>query len=84
MDELQAYRDDHSDVAGNRRWTVDRQFRLALGLVLLVSLAGTFMREAAWLAPVSVIAVGLTVTALIDRCYAREAIARLPWNREAK
>ena len=42
------------------------------------------MRDAAWLAPVGVIAVGLTVTALIDRCYAREAIARLPWNREAK
>jgi len=27
---------------------------------------------------------GLTITAIIDRCYMRMAIAKLPWNRGKK
>jgi rhodanese-related sulfurtransferase len=61
-------------------WTVDRQFRLTLGILLLISLSGQFFLSPMFAAIAVIICLGLTITAIIDRCYLKIAIARLPWN----
>lgn len=63
-------------------WTVDRQFRLALGLLLGVFLVGHFIFNS----PLSLIVLlivftGLIYSAITDNCYLRMFIALLPWNR---
>ena len=66
-------------VAGS--WTLDRQLRLVLGMVLLSGLSAAILGFTAGLALIAVVGVGLTVTSIIDRCYLMMVIARLPWNR---
>lgn len=61
-------------------WTIDRQFRMTLGLLLAVFLLGYFS-GATWLLIIPIIlCVGLIITSIIDRCYLRMGIAMLPWN----
>ncbi len=63
-------------------WSVDRQFRLTLGLLLAVFLVGYSYGYEAFILLPTVLCTGLIFTALIDRCYLRMGIARLPWNRQ--
>ena len=65
------------------RWTVDRQFRLALGVLLTLGLTAYAAGYPGALAVPAVVAAGLTITALLDRCYFRALIARMPWNAVA-
>lgn len=65
----------------NSTWTVDRQFRLVLGLLLLIFLLGYHLLSNYFIIIPIILCSGLTITALIDRCYMRMAIAKLPWNR---
>ncbi|KAA3638890.1 MAG: rhodanese-like domain-containing protein [Bacteroidetes bacterium] len=63
-------------------WTVDRQFRLALGLLLGIFLIGNFIFHS----PLSLVVLlvvfsGLIYSAVTDNCYLRMFIALLPWNR---
>jgi len=62
-------------------WTLDRQLRLTLGVLLLVALLGAQLVSPWFLTIAGVVAVGLTFTAVIDRCYLKMIIANLPWNR---
>lgn len=60
-------------------WSVDRQFRFVLGILLAIFLAGYPFSPMFAIIPV-VLSLGLTVTAIIDKCYLRIGIVRLPWN----
>jgi rhodanese-related sulfurtransferase len=65
-------------------WSVDRQFRMTLGVLLAIFLGGYFL-SIQWLIAIPIIlATGLIFTSLIDRCYMRMGIAMLPWNRGKK
>ena len=64
-------------------WAVDRQFRLLLGLVLATAAGLLPVGATGGVAIIAVMATGLTFTSLIDRCFLREALGRLPWNRGA-
>jgi hypothetical protein len=78
---MQAYAEQQPHNPGiEGSWTVDRQFRLILGGLLLVALLGTVVGQSYLLALAFIIALGLTFTAIIDRCYFKMLIARLPWN----
>lgn len=63
-------------------WTIDRQFRLFIGMMMLISLAGFYLGVEYMLAINIIICLGLTITAIIDRCYLKMGIARLPWNQK--
>jgi len=62
-------------------WTVDRQFRMTLGVLLAVFLVLFYSGiSAAILIPI-ILATGLIITSIIDKCYMRIGIGMLPWNR---
>lgn len=83
--QMQAYSEQINQNPGiEGSWTVDRQFRLTLGVMLLISLSGMLTGMTFLLAIALIIAMGLTITAIIDRCYFKMLIARFPWNRKEK
>lgn len=62
-------------------WTVDRQFRMTIGVLLGIYLILYFLNiPLAFIIPL-ILCSGLIITSLIDRCYMRIGIAKLPWNR---
>lgn len=62
-------------------WSIDRQFRITLGLLLAIFLIlYSFGIYNALVIPI-ILCVGLIFTSIIDRCYMRMGIARLPWNK---
>lgn len=65
-------------------WSVDRQFRMILGLLLATFLGGFFAGIEGFVVIPMILATGLIVTSIIDRCYMRMGIALLPWNRGKK
>ena len=82
--QMQTYTEQHQKNPGiEGSWTVDRQFRLFLGILLFISLIGMITDLNGLLTIALIIALGLTITALIDRCYLKMLIARLPWNRRS-
>ena len=67
--------------ADTQSWTVDRQFRLVLGMALAVYLLLAFAGITWGIFIPVIIASGLLFSSIIDRCYLRSVLARLPWNR---
>lgn len=62
-------------------WTVDRQFRMTLGILLAIFLLMHFLKiPYAFIIPL-ILCSGLIITSIIDRCYMRMGIAMLPWNK---
>lgn len=83
--QMQAYTEQQQQNPGiEGSWTVDRQFRLMLGVLLLMSVTGMFTGMTYLLAITLIIALGLTITAIIDRCYLKMLIARMPWNERVR
>ena len=73
--------DKSTFISKNKLWSVDRQFRFALGILLITFLLGFhFLSENFIIIPI-ILATGLTVTAIIDQCYFRMLIAKMPWNK---
>jgi rhodanese-related sulfurtransferase len=62
-------------------WTVDRQFRMTLGVLMAIFLLGFHFVSYWFIVIPFILATGLIVTSIIDRCYMRMGIALLPWNR---
>ena len=62
-------------------WTVDRQFRMTLGVLLAIFLTGYFLDLSQLIIIPIILSTGLIITSIIDRCYMRMGIAMLPWNR---
>ncbi len=69
------------DLSLSNGWSVDRQFRLTLGILLAAFLTAYFLGYPGWIVIPFILSLGLTITSLIDRCFMRMAIAKLPWNR---
>ncbi len=67
-----------------RGWTIDRQFRMALGILLLVFLLGSYFISPYFIVIPVILCCGLIFTSVIDKCYMRMAIAQLPWNKGKK
>ncbi len=65
-------------------WTVDRQFRFALGALIALGLLGYAFLNPWFLLIPTIICSGLIFTALIDQCYFRMLIAAMPWNKNAQ
>jgi rhodanese-related sulfurtransferase len=65
-------------------WSVDRQFRFLLGILLGLFLIGYHWASDYFLVIPIILCLGLTITAIIDKCYLRVGIARLPWNKGAE
>ncbi len=63
-------------------WSVDRQFRLTLGLLFGISFTGYFLDTPQTLYFGVAIVCALIITSIIDRCYLRMGIALLPWNKD--
>ncbi len=62
-------------------WSIDRQFRFALGILIAVGLFGKVFVSEWFLIIPTIICAGLIFTSLINRCYFRSFIALLPWNQ---
>mgnify|MGYP000052712342 FL=1 len=66
-------------------WTVDRQFRLTLGLLIGVYLFGNYIVNTPFtLIVLLIVFSGLLYSAITDNCYLKEFIVWLPWNRKKK
>lgn len=63
-------------------WSIDRQFRMTLGLLLLIFLLGYALWSVWFIIIPIILCTGLIITSIIDRCYLRIGIAMLPWNRK--
>lgn len=65
-------------------WTIDRQFRFTLGMLLAIFFAGYFLVSEKFIIIPAILCAGLVFTSLIDKCYMRQGIAMLPWNKGKK
>ena len=66
----------------SKGWSVDRQFRMTLGVLLAIFLTGYFFNLGQLVIIPLILSAGLIITSIIDRCYMRMGIAMLPWNRD--
>ncbi|WP_406690754.1 rhodanese-like domain-containing protein [Saccharopolyspora sp. ID03-671] len=78
---IAAWEDDDGEVhRGRGTWAMERQVRLAAGLLVLTGvLAGTRYEKAKWLA--GFVGGGLTFAAVTDTCAMARALSLLPHNR---
>lgn len=64
------------------RWTIDRQFRLILALLIGVFFIGMALDlQGFWSIPIIIFS-GLLFSAITDKCYLKILIASMPWNRK--
>ena len=63
-------------------WSVDRQFRFLLGILIALYLMGYHWMSVSFSIIPIILCLGLIITAIIDKCYLRVGIAMMPWNRE--
>lgn len=65
---------------GRTRWDLERQVRLAVGVIVAASVLGSLLVPGLhWVA--ALMGVGLTVAALTNTCVLGMLLARLPYNR---
>jgi rhodanese-related sulfurtransferase len=63
------------------RWSLERQVRLAAGLLVVTAAVLTFTVSPLWLALAAFVGLGLTFAGLTDICPMAELLQKLPWNR---
>lgn len=63
-------------------WGIDRQFRLALAILIGLFLLGHFMGVTISFSLPIIVFSGLLYSAVTDNCYLKELIARFPWNKQ--
>ena len=63
------------------RWSLERQVRLAAGLLILAALFLSFAVSRYWLGLVAFVGVGLTFAGVTDLCLMASLLVRMPWNR---
>lgn len=66
---------------GRKRLSIERQTQLAIGLILLCSVASGFTFNQNWFYVPALIGVGLTFAGLTGSCGLAMLIAKAPWNR---
>ena len=78
---LEQQMQDIPKISRSNSWSVDRQFRMTLGLLLAIFLVLHYFQISAGLVIPVILSTGLIITSIIDRCYMRMGIAMLPWNK---
>lgn len=70
--------------ATNAKWSIERQIRIASGLLILlgIGVAYTICLPFIWLSVV--VALGMVLSGLTDSCALGMLIELMPWNRESK
>jgi rhodanese-related sulfurtransferase len=64
-------------------WTIDRQFRLALGVLIGISIVSNLIFfSTASIMLLIILFSGLLFSAITDNCYLKELITIMPWNRK--
>ena len=63
------------------RWSLERQVRLAAGLIVLTASALALLLNTHWLFLAAFVGAGLTFASLTDFCPMAELLQRLPWNK---
>ena len=66
------------------KWSVDRQFRLALGILLAIFFVGIIAGSTSFFIIPAIVCAGLFYSVLTNNCYLKIGIALLPWNRKPK
>ncbi|HVT11482.1 MAG TPA: DUF2892 domain-containing protein [Fimbriimonadaceae bacterium] len=62
-------------------WTVERQVRLTVGILVLTSVALAYFVNIAWLFMTTFIGFGLVFAGFTSVCPMEGLISRCPWNR---
>ena len=68
---------------GPTTWSLERQVRLTVSILLMGSFLLGRLVNSAFYALTLLIAGGLCFSALTDTCAMAKVLARLPWNRRA-
>lgn len=63
------------------RWSLERQVRLAAGLLILTALLLSKTVHPYWLGLAAFVGLGLTFAGITDLCLMAALLLRLPWNR---
>jgi hypothetical protein len=63
------------------RWSLERQVRLAAGILILAAMVLAATLNGYWLGLVVFVGLGLTFAGLTDICLMAALLLRLPWNR---
>lgn len=63
------------------RWSIDRQVRLAAGLLVLLGTLGSLLLHPGWLYVAMFVGAGLTFAGLTNVCGMASLFAILPWNK---
>jgi rhodanese-related sulfurtransferase len=63
------------------RWSLERQVRLAAGLLVVSATALAFTVSPLWLGLAAFVGLGLTFAGFTDICPMAELLQKLPWNR---
>jgi rhodanese-related sulfurtransferase len=66
------------------RWTLERQVRLAAGLIVLVASLLAVIVSPRWIYLAMFIGAGLTFAGATNICGMFVVLARMPWNRDGK
>ena len=81
---LSSQMEDLDNISQSDGWSIDRQFRMTLGILLALFLILTYFGYSYGRIIPVILCVGLIFTSIIDRCYMRMAIAQLPWNKNKR
>ena len=66
------------------RWTLERQVRLAAGLIVLLACLLAVTVNSRWVYLAMFIGAGLTFAGATNTCGMAVVLARMPWNRDGK
>lgn len=65
------------------KWTIDRQFRLVLSILIAISLIGLYVfSNNTYVFVLLIVFSGLLYSAISDNCYLKALIANMPWNKK--
>ncbi len=65
------------------RWSLERQVRLAAGILVLVGTGLSLFASQAWIGLAMFVGAGLTFAGLTNYCGMAMILAKLPWNKPA-
>ena len=71
-------------VRGRRTISLDRQVRIAAGLLVLLGVILGGLVDPMWYALAGLVGAGLTFSGVTDSCAMAMFLARMPWNRKRR
>jgi rhodanese-related sulfurtransferase len=71
-------------VSARTRWSLERQVRLAAGVLVLLGVVLALAVKPQWIYLSGFVGLGLTFAGVTDFCAMAGLLARMPWNRAVK